>query len=60
LSVYNWSACVAPDTIPNFQAEFGVPVRYASYESNEEVVLPTHNRVQPMREKRLLERVREA
>ena len=62
LNVYNWSAYVAPDTIPNFEAEFGVRVRYATYESNEEmlakvltgnsgwdVVFPTHNRLAPMR-----------
>ncbi|HET9318700.1 MAG TPA: spermidine/putrescine ABC transporter substrate-binding protein [Bryobacteraceae bacterium] len=61
LNVYNWSAYVAPDTIPNFEKEFGVRVRYVTYESNEEmlaqvitgnsgwdVVFPTHNRVPPM------------
>ena len=67
LNVYNWSAYVAPETIPAFEAEFGVRVRYATYESNEEmlakvltgnsgwdVVFPTHNRLQPMREYGLL------
>jgi spermidine/putrescine transport system substrate-binding protein len=67
LNVYNWSAYVAPETIPNFEAEFGVRVRYATYESNEEmlakvltgnsgwdVVFPTYNRLQPMREYGLL------
>jgi spermidine/putrescine transport system substrate-binding protein len=67
LNVYNWSAYVAPDTIPNFEREFGVRVRYATYESNEEmlakvlsgnsgwdVVFPTHNRILPMRENGLL------
>src|SRR5258707_15193859 len=67
LNVYNWSAYVAPETIPGFEAEFGVRVRYATYESNEEmlakvltgnsgwdVVFPTHNRLQPMREYGLL------
>lgn len=62
LNVYNWSSYVAPDTVPNFEREFGVRVRYSTYESNEEmlakvltgnsgwdVVFPTHNRVQPMR-----------
>jgi len=62
LNVYNWSAYVAPETIPGFEAEFGVRVRYATYESNEEmlakvltgnsgwdVVFPTHNRLEPMR-----------
>ena len=67
LNVYNWSAYVAPDTIPNFEKEFGVRVRYSTYESNEEmlakvvtgnsgwdVVFPTHNRLLPMREYGLL------
>ncbi len=67
LNVYNWSAYVAPETIPGFEAEFGVRVRYATYESNEEllakvlsgnsgwdVVFPTHNRIGPMREYGLL------
>jgi spermidine/putrescine transport system substrate-binding protein len=68
LNVYNWSAYVAPDTISKFEAEFGARVRYATYESNEEmlakvltgnsgwdVVFPTHNRLLPMREYGLLE-----
>ncbi len=67
LNVYNWSAYVAPETIPGFEAEFGVKVRYATYESNEEmlakvlsgnsgwdVVFPTHNRLEPMRQYGLL------
>ena len=71
LNVYNWSAYVAPETIPNFEAEFGVRVRYATYESNEEmlakvltgnsgwdVVFPTHTRLEPMREYGLLEPLR--
>jgi spermidine/putrescine transport system substrate-binding protein len=71
LNVYNWSAYVAPDTISNFENEFGVRVRYATYESNEEmlakvlsgnsgwdVVFPTYNRVQPMREYGLLQPLR--
>jgi spermidine/putrescine transport system substrate-binding protein len=71
LNVYNWSSYVAPDTIPRFEAEFGVRVRYATYESNEEmlakvlsgnsgwdVVFPTHTRLQPMREFGLVEPLR--
>jgi spermidine/putrescine transport system substrate-binding protein len=71
LNVYNWSAYVAPDTISNFENEFGARVRYATYESNEEmlakvltgnsgwdIVFPTYNRVQPMREYGLLEPLR--
>lgn len=70
LNVYNWSAYVAPETIPNFEAEFGVRVRYATYESNEEmlakvlsgnsgwdVVFPTHTRLEPMRHYDLLARL---
>lgn len=61
LNVYNWSEYVAPDTISNFEAEFGVRVRYATYESNEEmlakvitgnsgwdVVFPTYTRLKAM------------
>ncbi len=67
LNVYNWSTYVAPETVPNFEAEFGVRVRYATYESNEEmlakvlsgnsgwdIVFPTHNRIEPMRHYDLL------
>ena len=67
LNVYNWSAYIAPETIPNFETEFGVRVRYATYESNEEmlakvisgnsgwdVVFPTHTRIEPMRANGLL------
>src|ERR1035441_6133856 len=70
LNVYNWSNYVAPDTIANFEAEFGVRVRYATYESNEEllakvmggnsgwdVVFPSHNRIPPMRQYGLLARL---
>jgi spermidine/putrescine transport system substrate-binding protein len=38
LNVFNWSAYIAPDTIPKFEAEFGVRVRYGIYESNEEML----------------------
>jgi spermidine/putrescine transport system substrate-binding protein len=61
LNVFNWSSYIAPDTIPNFEREFGARVRYVTYENNEEmlakvitgnsgwdVVFPTHNRVPPM------------
>jgi len=71
LNVYNWSAYVAPETIPDFEREFGVRVRYSIYESNEEmlartlggnsgwdVVFPTHNRLQPMRANGLLQPLR--
>ncbi len=67
LNVFNWSAYVAPDTIPNFEAEFGVKVRYSTYESNEEmlarvfsgnsgwdVVFPSNYFIRPMRESGLL------
>ena len=38
LNVYNWSDYVAPDTVANFEREFGVEVRYATYESNQEML----------------------
>src|SRR3954465_122389 len=70
LNVYNWSAYIAPETIPAFEREFGVHVRYATYESNEEmlakvmtgnsgwdIVFPTHSRIQPMIRNGLLARL---
>jgi spermidine/putrescine transport system substrate-binding protein len=67
LNVYNWSAYIAPETVPAFESEFGVRVRYATYESNEEmltkvitgnsgwdIVFPTHTRLEPMRANGLL------
>lgn len=38
LYVYNWSEYVAPETVPGFEREFGIEVRYAEYESNEEML----------------------
>lgn len=67
LNVWNWSSYVGPETIPNFEREFGVRVRYAVYESNEEmlarvmggnsgwdVVFPTSYLIEPMRQMGLL------
>jgi spermidine/putrescine transport system substrate-binding protein len=67
LNVFNWSNYVAPDTVPNFEKELGVHVRYAVYESNEEmlarvmtgnsgwdVVFPTNYLIEPLRESGLL------
>lgn len=67
LNVWNWSSYVGPDTIPGFEREFGVRVRYAVYESNEEmlarvmtgnsgwdVVFPSSYLVEPMRQMKLL------
>jgi spermidine/putrescine transport system substrate-binding protein len=61
LNVFNWSAYIAPETIPQFEAEFGARVRYGIYESNEEmlarvmggnsgwdIVFPTDYLVRPM------------
>src|SRR5438874_1063926 len=71
LNVYNWSNYVAPDTVINFEREFGVRVRYGIYESNEEmlakaltgnsgwdVVFPSNYLIRPMRENGLLASVR--
>ncbi len=56
LAVYNWEEYIHPDTIPNFEEEFGVKVTYDTYPGNEhllaklqaggaryDVVFPTHN-----------------
>ena len=71
LNVFNWSDYIARDTMPNFEREFGCRVRYANYESNEEmlarvmtgnsgwdVVFPTDYLIQPMRSNGLLARIR--
>jgi spermidine/putrescine transport system substrate-binding protein len=67
LNVFNWSAYIAPDTLPKFEAEFGIRVRYGIYESNEEmlarvmggnsgwdIVFPTDYLVKPMLANELL------
>jgi spermidine/putrescine transport system substrate-binding protein len=67
LNVFNWSSYVGPDTIPMFEREFGVRVRYGVYESNEEmlarvmsgnsgwdVVFPSGYLIEPMRSFELL------
>ena len=54
--VYNWEEYIHPDTIPNFEKEFGVKITYDTYPGNEQllaklqaggarydVVFPTHN-----------------
>jgi spermidine/putrescine transport system substrate-binding protein len=38
LNVYNWSDYVAADTVSNFEREFGVSVRYGTYESSPELL----------------------
>nr|MBA2628349.1 spermidine/putrescine ABC transporter substrate-binding protein [Gemmatimonadales bacterium] len=38
LNVYNWSDYIAPDTVRQFEREFGVRVTYDTYESNEEML----------------------
>jgi spermidine/putrescine transport system substrate-binding protein len=71
LNVFNWSNYVASETIPQFEAESGIDVRYATYESNEEmlakvmsgnsgwdVVFPSNYFIGPMRDMGLLAPVR--
>ena len=73
LNVFNWSSYVAPDTVPKFEAEFGVRVRYGVYESNEEmlarvtggnsgwdIVFPTDYIVKPMLANELLAPIQRA
>jgi len=67
LNVYNWSDYIAPDTVSNFEREFGARVRYGTYESNQEmlaqvmsgnsgwdVVFPSEDFIEPMCELGLL------
>jgi spermidine/putrescine transport system substrate-binding protein len=67
LNVYNWSDYIAHDAIGNFEREFNATVRYATYESAEEmlakamtgnsgwdVVFPSNSYIQPMRDLGLL------
>ena len=71
LNVFNWSSYIAPETVPNFEREYGCRVRYSIYESNEEmlarvtsgnsgwdVVFPTGYLVKPMRANALLAELR--
>jgi putrescine transport system substrate-binding protein len=56
LNVYNWSDYIAKDTIPNFEKQSGIHVRYDNYDSNDtlqakllagnsgyDIVVPTSN-----------------
>ncbi len=38
LAIYIWSDYLAPDTVPNFEREFGVKVSLDFYDSNEEML----------------------
>jgi spermidine/putrescine transport system substrate-binding protein len=71
LNIFNWSDYVAPDTISNFEREFGLRVRYGTYESIPEmlakvmsgnsgwdVIFPSAEYIQPMRDMGLLAPVR--
>lgn len=73
LNVFNWSDYVAPETLPAFEVEFGVRIRYGTYESGEEmlakvfsgnsgwdVVFPSNSLVEPMRAQGLLAPLRHA
>jgi putrescine transport system substrate-binding protein len=35
LNIYNWSDYIAPTTVPNFEKETGIKVRYDTFDSNE-------------------------
>ena len=56
VNIYSWMDYIAPDTVPNFEKETGIKVRYDTYDNNEvletklltghtnyDVVLPTEN-----------------
>jgi spermidine/putrescine transport system substrate-binding protein len=70
LNVWNWSTYIDPAMLGRFERERGVRVRYATYESNEEmlakvmtgnsgwdVVFPTHSRLAPMARNGMLARL---
>lgn len=70
LNVYNWSDYIGRNTIPRFENEFGIRVRYGVYESNEEmlakiltgnsgwdVAFPTNHLLRPLKDMRLLARL---
>ena len=67
LNVYNWSDYIGGETIPKFEREFNVEVRYGTYEVAEEmfakvmtgnsgwdIVFPSNSYVVPMRQMDLL------
>jgi len=67
LNVFNWSGYISPRVVPRFEEETGIQVRYAVYESNEEmlarvisgnsgwdIVFPSHYCLQPMLRQGLL------
>lgn len=67
LNIYNWSIYIAPETIPNFERETGIQVRYQTFESAEEmlakvaagnsgwdIVFPSNSFLPPMRAEGLL------
>jgi len=71
LNVYNWSDYIAPDTVPNFEREFGIRIRYGVFESVQEmlakvmtgnsgwdVVFPSAEYIQPMKDLGLLAELR--
>ncbi|MFP3562284.1 polyamine ABC transporter substrate-binding protein, partial [Paraburkholderia sp. SIMBA_049] len=56
MNVYNWSQYIASDTVPNFEKQTGIKVRYDSYDSDDtlqtkllagssgyDIVVPTSN-----------------
>jgi spermidine/putrescine transport system substrate-binding protein len=70
LNVFNWSDYIGHETIPAFEREFNVQVRYSTYELAEEmfakvmtgnsgwdVVFPSNSYVVPMRQMNLLARL---
>ncbi len=67
LNVYNWSDYIARNTVPDFEREFQVSVRYGTYEVAEEmlakvmtgnsgwdIVFPSNSFIIPMRDMELL------
>lgn len=67
LNVFNWSDYIAPETVPQFEREFGLRIHYGTYESNQEmlaqvmsgnsgwdVIFPSGDFIEPLRSLKLL------
>ncbi len=70
LNIYNWPDYIAVDTIPNFEKETGIKVRYDTFDSNEvlnakliakktgyDIVIPSSNWAKPQIDKGLFQKL---
>ena len=70
LNIYNWPDYIAVDTIPNFEKETGIKVRYDTFDNNEvlnaklitkktdyDIVIPSSNWAKPQIDKGLFQKL---